>query len=851
VGPAYDAALSERRTLLSRCQERRTTTEEGTTETVETANPPRTATPPAPSGGSDGAPRRTYHLEIFLVSLAGLLLQIAYTRIMSFKLYYYYTYLVIGLSLLGIGCGAVLVTISKRLRKAETETIVKYGLFTAAASVAIGYVVIAVTSIDTRAIWEYGSLSSFGNVGRLLIICFFLFASFVAIGVIVATLLGRRTEDVGRLYFADLLGAGLACAVVVWLLGEIGPPATVALAGLILAAAGLRLAWGHTRIVTVIGAALVVILAVATVKPGWLPDEQVDATKVQLSDDNTIYSSWSPLFRVDVTQPTPGVRLLYHDGLIGSAIYEFDGDVSSLTRFDTDPRSLPFDVADAPDDVLIIGAAGGHEILASLYFDAKHIDAIELNPVTYGLVTDEFADYSGHLAENPKVNYVKGDGRSYLARSDDKYNVIWYPAPDSYSASNAASSGAFVLSESYLYTSETIESSLEHLKPGGVLAAQFGEFDYDGKPNRTTRYVATARKALEDMGIEDPTNHVLVATSPAGDAGSNLSTILVSRTPFTKQQVSTFLTSLEDIPGATLRYAPGNAQDNSVSELVALKPGQLDQWYDDYPYNVRPISDNGPFFWHFTPFDSVISDFDQPIDRTDFEDSIGERVLLLLLAVAVLFAAVFLLLPFFAIRSTWSSFPRKGRSAVYFAALGFGFMFFEIALIQRLTLFLGYPTYSLTVTLMSILIATGVGALLSERFKHRTNRAIPILFGVLAVLTVFYLFGMPAITDAALGWSLAPRIALTILMLAPLGLCLGMFMPLGLGAVSELSDSPHEYVAWGWAVNGFASVVGAVLTTILAMSFGFNVVLAAALAIYAVAMLMLRALTRPLASATA
>src|SRR5205814_1952945 len=147
-------------------------------------------------------------------------------------------------------------------------------------------------------------------------------------------------------------------------------------------------------------------------------------------------------------------------------------------------------------NVLIIGAAGGNEVLASLHFDAGHVDAVELNPVTYSLVTDKLADFTGHLAENPKVNYVNGDGRTFLARRDDKYNLIWFPAPDSYSATNAATAGAFVLSESYLYTSDMVKDSLDHLGPNGMIATQYGEFDYANRSNRTTRYVATARRAL-------------------------------------------------------------------------------------------------------------------------------------------------------------------------------------------------------------------------------------------------------------------------------------------------------------------------------------------------------------------
>ena len=796
-----------------------------------------------------GSSRRSYALEILLVSFAALLLEISYTRVISFKLFYYYTYLVIGLALLGIGCGGVIVAVSRRLRRAETEAILKWGLLLGAASVAVGYVIVATVRTDTLALWDYGSLSSFGNLALLLCICLALFASFIAVGVMIATLFARQSDQIGRLYFADLVGAGIACAVVVSFISWIGPPATIFLAGLVLALAGVRLAVrGRSRALVPVGVVLVAVLAAGVVRPSVLPEQRADEFKGEFDESATRYSSWSPIFRVDVVDFGPDRRILYHDGLVGSVIQRWDGKQASLGRFgfDTDPRALPFAVGEtSPNNVLIVGAAGGHEILTSLYFDAQHVDAVELNPVTHSLVTDKFADYAGHLAENPAVNYVQGDGRSFLARSDDTYNIVWYPAPDSYAATNAATAGAYVLSESYLYTSETIKDSLEHVGGNGILAAQFGEFDYDRKPNRTSRYVATARHALGDLGVRDPASHILVATSPVEGGGASLSTILVKRGPFTTAEVDRFLAALGAMPGGTLRYAPGHpVRGESVSAIATLPGSRLDRWYDSYPYDVRPITDDSPFFWHFTPFRDVLADFGKPIDRSDFEVDVGERVLLLLLVIATLFAAVFLLLPFVRIRSIWSGLPRKRRSALYFTALGLGFMFFEITLIQRLVLFLGYPTYSLTVTLAAILLSTGVGALLSSRYQLRASRAAWVLLGALAVLDAFYLFGLTPLTDALLGLPFAARVVVAFTVLAPLGVCLGAFMPLGLGAVAGITRHPREYVAWGWAVNGFASVIGAVLTTILAMALGFGVVLVLALVVYGVAVLALRGLLR-------
>jgi hypothetical protein len=797
-----------------------------------------------------GAGERTrgYHLEIFLISFAALLLEISYTRVVSYKLYYYYTYLVIGLALLGIGSGSVVTSISGRLRRASTEAIMMVGSLLGAASIIVGYLVVARLPIASLDIWRYGTGASFGSLAKLVVICLALYASFIWVGVMISTLFGRKTEGISKLYFADLLGAGIACAVAVPLISSIGPPRIIALSGTILAGVSVLVAARLRSRVLPVSAVLGLALAVGVVASSVLPDVRPDDGKSDPS--NADVSEWSPIFRID-TAPLPNGVLLSHDGMLGSVIKPWDGDIGTLGddvfNFDDDPRSLPFDVlGESPDNVMIIGAAGGHEVLASLYFEAGNIDAIELNPLTRELVTDTYAEYGGDIANQPGVNYRTGDGRSFLARSDDAYNVIWYPAPDSYSATNASTAGAFVLSESYLYTTEIIEDSLDHLEDGGIIATQFGEIDFEGKPNRTTRYASTAREALKRHGIDDPSQHMLVSTTPSGGP-SVLSTVLIKATPFTDDEVSTFVEQVGAADGDVLRYAPGQPQDNPVSQVITLPDDELGSYIDSYKFDISPITDDGPFFWHFARFGDVIKGFGDPINQFDSEIAIGERVILLLLAIAAVLAAVFLLLPFVTMRKVWVTLPRKSTSAVFFAALGFGFMFFEITLIQRLILFLGYPTYSLTVTLASLLIFTGVGALLSARLKARPNLVVKVLAPTIVMLGLVYLFLLPMLTESLLSTGIAIRVVVAFLVLAPLGVTLGMFMPLGLGAVAELTEHQEEYVAWGWAVNGFASVIGSVLTTIIAMVFGFNTVLALSVVVYLVALAALRRLQRPLA----
>jgi hypothetical protein len=782
-------------------------------------------------------------LAILLVSLAGLLLEVGYTRIVSYKLFYYYTYLVIGFALLGIGSGGVFVAISPRLRSWSTERLIAVCSFAGAISIAIGYLVVAQVHVDTVAIWDYGTGASFKNLFLLGLICFALYATFIAFGIIVSALLGRAGDGVAKLYFSDLVGAGLGCVLAIPLITRLGPPRVVMLAALIFAVVGL-IAATPKSVIGVLAGISAVVLVVAIGAQSLLPDVRTEDRK--LHAPVSLDSQWGPVFRVDTVEVNNDSShyLLEHDGTLGSAIYRWDGNPSSLASFRKDPRSIPFNVrATPPSNELIIGSAGGNEILASLYYKAPRIETVELNPVTVGLLKHKFADYTGHLADRPEVHMHQGDGRSYLARHNGKYGLVWYVAPDSYAANNAASSGAFVLSESYLYTTEMIKQTLQHLTDDGIMVVQFGELNFRGAPNRTSRYLVTARQALAQLGIPDPSNHLIVAAQFTS-SGDN-STIVVKRTAFTPAEVNGFLHGLAAVPNLHAYHAPGHTVGSGiVTQLAGGSDAQVKAIVAQSPKAIGAISDDSPYFWHFSRFSDVLAHIAQPLKPGDPENLIGERVLLLLLGIATVYAALFLLAPFVFVRRRWRALPAKGTSAVYFAALGLGFMLFEITMIQRFVLFLGYPTYSLTVTLAVLLVSTGLGALLSRQVRD-PRRAMPYLFGALVVLTLFYELALDDIMRGSLlSMGLAVRVLFTVAILTPLGLCLGMFMPLGLTRVGSLTNHGEEYIAWSWAVNGFFSVIGSVLTTILSMTFGFHAVQFGALAVYALAAFMFTRLPR-------
>jgi spermidine synthase len=782
--------------------------------------------------------RRPY-LEIFLLSLAVLLLEVSYTRIFSFKLVYFFTYLIIGISLLGLGAGGVLVSMLPRLRRAGLD-VIPACCVVGALGVLLSYVAVALIQLNAFTLVDAISKSlhhvTLVEGGKLLAICFSLFVPYLAAGIGVAVIFATGASAINRLYFADLMGAGLACALAVPLMATISPPGCVFLGGAAIAFAGLRRASSGTRAVLVV---LAVALLVGVVRPGLLPEPIPDMVKTMSPQKKTgtiSFSKWSPVFRVDVGDGmfgTEDVKVLSHDGMWGSIMPKWDGKHESLSRYDKDVRSYPFRMLGPKARVAIIGSAGGNEILASLYYDAAAITAIELNPVTVSLLTTVFPQWIGDITRDPRVELVNAEGRSFLMSRKDRWDVIWFVAPDSYAAMNAATSGAYVLSESYLYTVEMITESLKHLTDRGIIVTQFGEGDFDHKPNRTARYLSTAREAFRRMGITDFDKHVLVSSAPG--FVFTTSTILLKKAPFTPEEVAQFEAATKAYDGATVRHVPGGPDgQHPVDKVIDLPPDQLETYYEQHEYDLRPVTDDAPFFWHFMSFRNAIQP--QPkVGLYNTEEGMGERLLVILLVVAAVLATLFLLAPLLLQWSLWRTIPYKPNAAIYFAGLGLGFMFLEVPLIQHLTLFLGYPTYSLTVTLFAILLSTGAGSFLSEYVRMPRRRFALLLGAALVVLVVLYQTALSPLLASGVGWPFPVRVGLAIVLLAPLGLCLGAFMPLGLRTVASLTPQSEAYVAWAWAVNGFCSVIASVLSTLLSMAFGFDTVMLIALVLYGVA----------------
>ncbi|HMJ13168.1 MAG TPA: hypothetical protein VK524_17225, partial [Polyangiaceae bacterium] len=346
--------------------------------------------------------KRPLYFEIFTTALGGLLLEISYTRIFSFKVFYYFTYVILGMGLLGIGAGGIAIATSERLRRVNPERLISVSAIAGGASVLIGYLIIGPTQMNIAE-----SLTSPVEILKLLMVMLLLTSSFFAIGLIISTILSVQPDNASKLYGADLLGASVGCTLAVPLIWWLTPPRIIILSGLILALGGLRLA-RNWKPVLIAGIATSLVLAVFSFVPNLLQDPVVAHGKAyeEFRRDKLVrFTKWNPVFRIDVMDHPffPGKEfILFHDGQPGSGMRRFNGDFKQFHHLEKDSRSIPFNVLDPGPKVLIIGAAGGHEIVSSLYFKASHVTGVELNPVTYSLLTDVYADVTGHLPDNPK-----------------------------------------------------------------------------------------------------------------------------------------------------------------------------------------------------------------------------------------------------------------------------------------------------------------------------------------------------------------------------------------------------------------------------------------------------------------
>ena len=404
-------------------------------------------------------------------------------------------------------------------------------------------------------------------------------------------------------------------------------------------------------------------------------------------------------------------------------------------------------------------------------------------------------------------------------------------------ASTAA--GAFALSENNLYTVEAFREYFEHLKPDGMIAITRWEFRH---PREALRVVAVATEALHRLGVANPARNFIVASQGTLDEDGIPVVVLAKKTPFTAEEESAVQAHFQRYRQLTPLYLPSQPVPNAFSDLIASNDPYA--FARQYAYNVSPVSDNAPFFFFTLKAGQILGEKGLQ-QGVDWKVNLGVLVLILVLVISVVAVLAFLVLPL-VLRG--GSRRHSPLPLLYFVAVGLGYILVEIAFIQRFVLFLGHPTYALTVVIFLLMLSSGAGSLFSRLWLPRTEMVWVPLVLVIATL-IFDLFFMPSRLAALVGLGLGYRFLISAVLLVPLGFVMGMPFPTGLRALdpagrgsSEQRCAADNAVEWAWAMNAAASVLGSVLAIVIAIQFGLNVTLACGAGAYLLALLLTSAL---------
>jgi hypothetical protein len=726
---------------------------------------------------------------IALVSAAALLFQVAQTRLFSASYGYHLTYLVISVALLGVGSGATLSAVfDRRTRRPGLVT-----LALAAGASALAALLLE-THIDPGSVLAAAILVAY-VAGALP----FVFASWI-----VVRSLREDPVRAGRLYSADLAGAAAGSLLAFAALPILGAPALYGVSASLSALAALAVAGLRPRTVVGLAGAAALTLALTLAGDAIAPPQSGPAKRpVYGADIEHLATRWDPHARVDVIHyrglstgamyrdlidpayaaPRPDADFMLLDQSAATQILDGSGDMSVLR---SSIIAAPYELLTRPH-VLIIGPGGGIDIQNALLHGASQVDAVEVNRGVSALMRGPLADYSGHIYTAPGVNVVEDEARSYIRRSSDRYDLVLMTVVDSYAA---LASGAYALSESYLYTAEAFDDYLTHVADHGALAV--GRF-YRDPPIEMFNTAALAIDALSRRGVADPLSHLVVLRY------LDFGLLIVRPDAFDTASAGTIRRFAAD-HHFTIAFDPLD-RTGPFAEGLAGTP--------------VPATDNRPFFFANDPGAHV---------------PVAYLILFGALIPAVVLSWGLLLLPLRKVMGAALVSTLGRRTTVQALAVGFGFIAAEIVLLQRLTLYLGQPALALAVGLAALLIGAAGGSAASANGRIGVARAA--LASAIVVSVAFLAFDRVA--AASLAWPLLARGATACVISIAIGLPLGAVFPSVIASAGARDDG---LVAWAWAVNGAASVIGSILAVVAALAIGFTGVGFLAAACYVLAII--------------
>jgi spermidine synthase len=787
-----------------------------------------------------------HRIGILFVSISTLMLEFTLIRVLSVSLWYHFAFMIISIALLGFGISGVTIVISNRINKAGINNFLSITSILYSLSIIFSFFIINKIPFDPFSLFIDPVQFVYLPLYYLNITLPFFLA-----GLIIGQLFTRFKSEINKLYFFDLVGAGLSCFIFIIVLPEFGGSGGILSASIIAAIATLIFTMEKSRFSFPVSIAALVLIFVnglfLTDPDNYFPirvsDNKVYGNYMKENPDLRILTEWNTFSRVDVIRDEDPPIDNYP---VYTAVIDAGNSTTNIPNVpaDTDSLSPPLDASNLAmilkkdsANVFIIGSGGGGEIVSALSHDAKTVTAVEINGILNDLIKKNFAaHWTTGIAKNKKVSIITDDARSYLRSKRPKFDVII--SAHTISAS-ATASGAMSLVENYILTKEAIKDYLQHLKIDGIL--------YISRPEtQIPRLITTIKSVYSEMAGVDSKNSFFIFKRPPSEFEKDMSYltgIVYKKDGFNEYDIQILKTqaALMDLE---IVYDPTSKQDGIYKDLI--ESDNLKETIKKYPMNLAPASDDNPYFEHMTNFSDLSwANIRESFSQTDraiitlVQKPVAESTLLVILFQAVLISLILIFVPlYFKFRKN-EVFKniKKTKYILYFSALGLAYIMIEICLIQKFTLFLGQPVYTLLTVISSMLIFSGLGSMLSEKVLKIFKNKIFFIFAIIAFLTVLIGFLNPLIFDALVRADIAVRVLISVIIIAMPSFFMGIPFPYGIKHIPGTTEISRYLTAFSWGVNGFFSVLGSILVVILSMSYGFRVVFIIAALIYLGAMM--------------
>lgn len=793
------------------------------------------------------------YIGVFLISSSTLMLEISFIRLFSIAKWYHFAFMVVSIALFGFGASGSFLSVFRSLLKKDTLKLLS--LFSALFSLSI---------IASLVITNYVPFDPFRIVwDRFQILYLMIYFTVLAVpfffsGLCIALAISKMAKMVSKLYFSNLSGSGLGSLLVIPIFSLMPVSSVIIFTSTIAAVSCLLFSFALSRknwaLVSVWLVITVVLLGNAqTLVPINISPYKALNAALRYPDAQILFTEWNAFSRVDVIKSgfvryAPGLSYEYRnplppqlgitiDGNSLTAITNYNGNPATLEFTEFLPMSLPYKLHENPK-VLIIYPGGGLSVLTALHNNAHSVTAVEVNPIIVSLLKNNYREFSGGIYENEKVEVIVSEGRSFIRGSDDRFDIVELSLTGGVASS---ATGVYALSENYLYTTEAFEDYYVHLSEGGILSITRWLLP---PPREGVRLVSLAVSALDNQGVTDPENHLVVVRS------WNTITLLLKKGGFNSADVDSIREfcaekkiDIVHIPGVTdsdvnlYNRFPEPYYYRMVQALLSEEGREI--VYSEYLFDVTAVTDERPFFFHFFKWDKIIQTYEsmgkkwQPFIE-------GGYLVPIILAQASVLSLIFIFLPVSKFRKMNDT-SGKWWMLSYFSCLGFGYMFIEIVLIQRFILFLGHPVYATAVILFVLLTFSGVGSFLSGKFNVRNGGVLIPIICILSGIGMVYFIILSQIFHLLLGWEFMARLLVSSILIAPIGLVMGMPFPIGIRLTVKLNS---DLIPWAWSVNGCSSVLGSILPIVIALSSGFSFVLALGSLIYLIGLGLILSLRR-------